>query len=839
MAVISGLVNTLETQNDGKIIRLSISQIMQLINADNDIIISKLSNVDLDEVAAASESVLSVLTTIQGLASQVSIDATNSDSSANAAATSETNALNSANAAETSETNALNSANAAAISETNALNSANAAETSETNALNSANAAATSETNALNSANAAETSETNAYTSETNAYTSETNALASANAAAASLAALGDAETNALASANAAAISETNALNSANAAATSETNALNSANAAELAEDNSAISAASALSSKTSAETAKTQTQSIHDAAVLAMAGTTNLTEINDARRGQASLGQKIDLIDSQLAEKASNTALNVEKARITNLATLTAGSTTGDAELIDARVDASGYIFPTCGENIRNIYRLWKNGISNVVLPDWVQGNIDASGADATATDKIRTGYHQFTNGETITFSINPAYLYVYKYNSSKVFESMIINTVKNGSFIADGNCFYRFKIWNGAILTPSYSSNLVLSTTETPAPIAKINNDIKLIKGDAVLNVPSEYFIIKGKPMELFKYGMFFTKNPYLENEYIVRINNIDSYVTVYSDRFKITIPTNYANATLSANVVLYDKNNIALETKSIVFRVVDATAITASNASKKIAFFGDSLIASEELTLEVANMLKNTYGLTNTALVGKYTDAENQDNKYTANGGYAWDNYLYNPSTLPISCPNNWLWSTSTGDISFTEFMTNFGSGASLDYVVCLLGWNDFESSVWASNYSIANLEAKIRLFLTKMHTQYPNCKAILMSYHMAYPRFNISHSNNLPYTRNKFIYDLTVLYNKLSSELSYVKFVHTSSQFDVFNNLKMTTVNANLRNTTQIAHCQDTVHPATSGYNQYADNVTSALLYLMQD
>lgn len=46
-----------------------------------------------------------------------------------------------------------------------------------------------------------------------------------------------------------------------------------------------------------------------------------------------------------------------LERARITNLTQLEAGSTTGDAELIDARVGADGVSYPTVGESVRGQY--------------------------------------------------------------------------------------------------------------------------------------------------------------------------------------------------------------------------------------------------------------------------------------------------------------------------------------------------------------------------------------------------------------------------------------------------------------------------------------------------
>lgn len=62
---------------------------------------------------------------------------------------------------------------------------------------------------------------------------------------------------------------------------------------------------------------------------------------------------------------------LAVTNARIDNLSTLKEGSTTGDAELIDARVDADGVTHENVGEHIRNITGKFSNEIESVYLDD------------------------------------------------------------------------------------------------------------------------------------------------------------------------------------------------------------------------------------------------------------------------------------------------------------------------------------------------------------------------------------------------------------------------------------------------------------------------------------
>ena len=76
-----------------------------------------------------------------------------------------------------------------------------------------------------------------------------------------------------------------------------------------------------------------------------------NKNEINNS----ASLSRRIDNNFNVLdATKADQSDLLTVKNRIDNLAKLSEGSTTGDAELIDGRIGADGRIYPSLGESIR-----------------------------------------------------------------------------------------------------------------------------------------------------------------------------------------------------------------------------------------------------------------------------------------------------------------------------------------------------------------------------------------------------------------------------------------------------------------------------------------------------
>lgn len=79
----------------------------------------------------------------------------------------------------------------------------------------------------------------------------------------------------------------------------------------------------------------------------------TSSTEILDARGGEVNLRVRLDKTTAQLAEKARQSDLEIERARISTLVA-NAGNTDGNAELLDARIGFDGKTYPTVGEAVR-----------------------------------------------------------------------------------------------------------------------------------------------------------------------------------------------------------------------------------------------------------------------------------------------------------------------------------------------------------------------------------------------------------------------------------------------------------------------------------------------------
>lgn len=78
------------------------------------------------------------------------------------------------------------------------------------------------------------------------------------------------------------------------------------------------------------------------------------LGALKDALNEVQDIDNRFAQTNAQLSTKASEQALAIERARIDSFTKLNEGSTTGDAELIDARVGADGVVYPNLGDSIR-----------------------------------------------------------------------------------------------------------------------------------------------------------------------------------------------------------------------------------------------------------------------------------------------------------------------------------------------------------------------------------------------------------------------------------------------------------------------------------------------------
>lgn len=118
--------------------------------------------------------------------------------------------------------------------------------------------------------------------------------------------------------------------------------------------------------------------------------------------------------VNTLASGKADKIELAVEKARIDSFTKLTAGSTTGDAELIDGRIGADGVIHNNLGEASRTQFKKLNENIFKTIklLTDvrWVLKHIDVTGIIVVNANKnvVTEDMHLLKSDTTITVDEN-----------------------------------------------------------------------------------------------------------------------------------------------------------------------------------------------------------------------------------------------------------------------------------------------------------------------------------------------------------------------------------------------------------------------------------------------
>lgn len=484
------------------------------------------------------------------------------------------------------------------------------------------------------------------------------------------------------------------------------------------------------------------------------------------------------------------------------------------------------------------------------IISPNYHSGKINPStGEEVALYDTARISEKlNFDNYESViigtTASEDSGYwlnISVFEFDSSGKYIKQIANTLDKYTITPTNGHLYVLQWWYGGSDFENrlpYTKVLAKSLLNKKDK-EKIYTDLSP-KTEAKLDLPDKLFIVKGENLELFKYGMYYTDTEFINNQYNIRVVNIDNYATQYDDKIVISCPKDYSKPILQGDYdlalfQLIDTYGKLIEQKRVKIFVADKATI--SDTDRNIMYIGDSFTGMGFRTQEIANLINKESNLTKTKLIGR-SIGQGSGNRFTGTGGYSWANYTENPTTLPSAYPNNYLWDSTYNHISMYYLVNSLGENH-LDYVVILLGWNDYENGAFASYFNWDIMKQRAKKLIENIHNYYPTCKIILESYHYMYPFHRKSYGGALPQVRqNKYIYDLNRFYQEIANEYEYVEFVQMSIQIDVLHNMGFEEEKVNKRSEEIVKYCKDVVHPADNGFYQYSDAEFNALLYLMQ-
>lgn len=349
----------------------------------------------------------------------------------------------------------------------------------------------------------------------------------------------------------------------------------------------------------------------------------------------------------------------------------------------------------------------------------DYKIGSIDKTTGEEKDGSAFITDKLDLSQYSTITITTDRPTLYasIFEYDSNNKFTKVIADTKNKITFSPIIGYKYIIWLWYGGTDFSKIADVTVIGKAINT--IAENDTRYELARETCKLDLPDAFYIQKGGTLELFKYGMYYSNYEFVENKYNVRLVNLSDYTKEYSDKIVITCPADYADDILRkpSDLPLFqllDRFGKVIDSKRVTFYVTDITKIV--DRTRRIMYLGDSFTGMAVRSGETANLISQTT-LTDTKLIGR-SIGQGSGNKFTGTGGYSWANYTDNPNTLPSAYPNNYLWVESYNNISMSYFVKNTLNETQLDYLVILLGWNDYENGAFANKFNWSDLKMRAK-------------------------------------------------------------------------------------------------------------------------
>lgn len=363
--------------------------------------------------------------------------------------------------------------------------------------------------------------------------------------------------------------------------------------------------------------------------------------------------------------------------------------------------------------------------------------------------------------------------------------------------------------KEFNKTITIPSTAKYIRFSWYPTSDPVsADTQQFIKGVFDYPLAVLPPKIDAVVGKEVNVYFQNIFsdIAKN--------YSIDVVCEVGTHQNERWTVA-PT--VAGTYPIQVTFYNGiQPVAHAVSSVVVKVANA----GNGVVKKSLFIGDSTTDNGTVTAELVNLFNTD--VMDLTLLGTRGTAPNLHE-----GRSGWSTQTYLTTANPF---------LNSGAFDFSNYMTTQGY-ASVDYVFIALGINDIFEYTDDTTLNTA-ITAILGRFDTMINSIKAYNSAIKIGLFVTIPpsynqdSFGASYTSYQPlwrYKRNHFLFIKALIEKYKSRTTDNIYLVPVCSNLDTENNFPTVTVNANSRNTKQIARQSNGVHPATEGYNQMADSV----------
>lgn len=332
-------------------------------------------------------------------------------------------------------------------------------------------------------------------------------------------------------------------------------------------------------------------------------------------------LNARVDEIEQQGNQNEEN--INIQKGRIDALATLQEGSTTGDAELIDGRVNFNGRVYSSIGNNIRSFGKAMFKDITNTL--------------EKTESSYVNSAFNQnsVTDSDNYKLTTKKGVLY---YISCQGQDNGI--TVTRPQIMFGYNSFYPTDLITGLrdndLIIVGDGTTIYINNkkTYTNIYVGELNllhyDDLNLYYNDITTNeritTENDKFINNNGTIESNNRYVLRHFTPTLGKKYIIVTGILDNQPLVYQNNGdNIKAPSNpyYARCEVVAKNTNEIYINSADNYQSIIkiYESKETTIInTTSNINKTIGITSNAVFCGDSLT----------YGAT-------YTDASHNYQNY----------------------------------------------------------------------------------------------------------------------------------------------------------------------------------------------------------